>query len=144
MLLGIGNELNGDDGVGNYVAKRFRKKGWQAIDCSTVPENYIGTVRKALPELLVIVDAACMNLPSGSTRRLKKRHMGSAFMSTHALPLKEFISEIEKYAKEVVLIGIQPEQTERPDELSEKVKDAADKVMEIIKRNKLHEIEELE
>jgi hydrogenase 3 maturation protease len=143
MLLGIGNSLNGDDGVGCYIAKRFKKQGWLAIDCSTVPENYMGVVKRTKPELLVIVDAACMNLPAGSIRILKKEQACSTFWSTHTTPLKEFISAIEQYAKEIVLIGIQPKQTIMPDELSEEVKDAANRVIKALEQGKLQEIEML-
>ena len=72
MLLGIGNELNGDDGIGSYIAKRFNKRNWLSVDCSTVPENYISVVKRTKPEFLVIVDAAYMNLPPGTIRRLEK------------------------------------------------------------------------
>ena len=143
VLLGMGNELNGDDGVGCYIAKRFKKRGWLAIDCSTVPENYIGVVKRTKPELLVIVDAAYMNLPAGSIRRLKKEHASSTFWSTHTAPLKEFISAVEQYAKEIVLIGIQPKQTTMPDELSQEVKDAANRVIKALEQGKLQEIEVL-
>ena len=142
MLLGIGNELNGDDGIGCYIAKRFKKRGWLAIDCSTVPENYIGVVKRTKPELLVIVDAAYMNLPAGSIRRLKKEHASSAFISTHSLPLRQFISEIEQYAKEIVLIGIQPKQTTIP-KLSQEAKDAANIVIKALEQGNLQEMEML-
>lgn len=42
ILLGIGNPLSGDDGVGIYVAEQFKKEGWISISCGTAPENFTG------------------------------------------------------------------------------------------------------
>ncbi len=142
LLLGIGNELNGDDAVGCYIARNFRSEGWQTIDCGTVPENYIGVVKRIKPELLVIIDAAEMGLQAGAIRRLKKEYASSAFISTHSLPLKEFISAIEKYAKKILLIGIQPKQTSLGTPLSSEAKGAAAKLMEILEQEKWLKIEE--
>ena len=69
MLLGIGNPLHGDDGVGNYVASRFRARGWNSIDCGTMPENFTAVVRRHHPEILVLVDATDLGLPLGSSGR---------------------------------------------------------------------------
>lgn len=142
MLLGIGNELNGDDAAGCYIARNFKSENWQTIDCGTVPENYIGVVKRMKPELLVIVDSAEMGLQAGAIRRLKKEHASSAFVSTHSLPLKEFVSAIEKYAKKILLIGIQPKQTSFGNALSKEVKEAAAKLIEILEQEKWLEIEE--
>ena len=142
MLLGIGNELNGDDAIGCYIARNFRNEGWQAIDCGTVPENYIGVVKRIKPKLLVIIDAAEMGLQAGAIRRLKKEYAGSAFISTHSLPLGEFISAIEKYAKKILLIGIQPKQTSLGTSLSSEVREAASKLMKLLEQEKWLKIEE--
>ncbi|MBN2067580.1 MAG: hydrogenase maturation protease, partial [Candidatus Diapherotrites archaeon] len=68
VLMGIGNELKGDDGIGNAVAREFQGKGWKPVECETVPENFIAIVKRERPELLVIVDAASMGLAPGQFR----------------------------------------------------------------------------
>ena len=65
ILLGIGNPLNGDDGVGIYVAEQFRKEGWIPLACGTAPENFTGIIRKTRPSCLVLVDAAAMGIFPG-------------------------------------------------------------------------------
>ncbi len=143
MLLGIGNELLADDSIGCYIAEKFKDENWFVQNCGTVPENYLGLVIRVRPELLVIVDAAHMNLKPGEIRRLRKEQACSAFISTHSLPLKEFITIASKYAKQVVLIGIQPKNISFAQPMSAEAKQAARKLMNVLKLNKLEEIERL-
>ena len=41
LLLGIGNDLLGDDGVGPFIAEKLRGADWQVINAGIVPENFI-------------------------------------------------------------------------------------------------------
>ena len=142
ILLGIGNEMKGDDAVGTYIAKKFKEKGWITMDCATVPENYVGKVIGYEPEKVVIVDAADMGLKPGEIRRISKDKMGRASFSTHSLPLSIFISHIEKETNaEIVVIGIQPKSMYG--EMSEEIKKAAEKVIDYLREGKLEKIEEL-
>lgn len=142
VLLCVGNELLGDDGIACYLARKFKHKDWLAINASTVPENFLGSIIKKNPELVVIVDSAHMNLKPGSIRLLEKEHACSAFISTHSIPLKQMVSVLEKHVK-VVLIGIQPKKLMLGSKLSKEAKQAADKLIKILKEGKLEKIEKL-
>jgi len=142
ILMGVGNDTRGDDGIGVYIARKFKKDGWISMDCSTVPENYLGKVIKYRPEKLVIVDAAEMGLKAGEIRRIPKHRMGMASFSTHSLPLSLFIDHVERRCEaEIVVIGIQP--LNMYGEMSEEVKKAGDRVIEYIAEGRIDEIEEL-
>ena len=142
VLLGIGNESNGDDAIGIYVARNFKHKDWVAIDCATVPENYIGKIESYKPDKIVIVDAADMNLKPGEIRRIAREKVGKASFSTHSIPISLFISHLQKTTKaEVYLIGIQPKSFYG--KMSKEAKEAGKKVLEYVKQDKLEEIEEL-
>ena len=142
VLLGVGNESNGDDGIGVYIAKKFRHKDWVAIDCATVPENYIGKIVRYNPEKIVIVDAADMGLKPGEIRRIPKEKVGKASFSTHSIPLSLFISHLKELTgASIYLIGIQPKSLYG--KMSEEVRRAAEKVIEYIKGDRIEEIEEL-
>jgi len=111
VLMGIGNELKGDDGIGNRIAREFRKAaadGWLSIPCETVPENFTSVVRKERPDLLVIVDAAEMGLSPGEFRIVPKNRLKSGIIGTHGIPLKHLVSYLEEHAGKVIFIGIQP------------------------------------
>ena len=142
ILVGIGNEMKGDDAVGIHIARKFREDGWITIDCATVPENYAGKVIGYEPEKIVIVDAADMGLKPGEIRRIPKDKMGRASFSTHSLPLSIFISHLERQTNaEIVVVGIQPKSMYG--EMSKEIKNAAERVIDYLKKGELEKIEEL-
>ena len=162
MLLGIGNILNGDDGIGIYIAqtlnkylKNVRKEKKRAkiedtrrniivVDCGTTPENYTSIIRKHRPDTLVLVDAADMGLSPGSYRIIPPEKIEAMHFSTHNIPLSIFISYVNQFCGEVVLIGIQPDRMDTGTALSSVVQNNGDQVAAIIMEERLHEIKPLE
>ena len=96
-----------------------------------------GAVERERPELLVIVDAADMGLPPGSFRRLPLERAEEMLGSSHALPLGLLAGIIQRAAREVVLIGVQPADLSPGEGLSPKVKKAADDLISLLKSGKL-------
>lgn len=142
ILLGIGNEMNGDDAIGTYVARKFKCEGWKAIDCATVPENFTGEIRKHKPDKIIIVDAADMNLPPGEIRKIPKEKIRKVNFSTHTIPLSLFITHLEKTTDaDIFLIGIQPKSMYG--KVSNEVMEAGNKVIEYIKEGMIDKICEL-
>lgn len=142
ILLGVGNEINGDDGIGVWIARNFSRDGWRSIDCFTAPENYTSEIKRSGVKKVVIVDAADMGLDAGEIRIIPKEKIGLAGFSTHSLPLSIFITHIEETTDaDILLIGIQPEQFYSG--ISDRVKKAGKKLLEILKRDAFDEIEKL-
>ena len=60
IILGIGNESKGDDGVGPYIIKRLKifnkNPNLVLIDAGVVPENYIQKIINFNPETIIIID----------------------------------------------------------------------------------------
>jgi hydrogenase 3 maturation protease len=83
LLVGVGNDLRGDDGFGSLLARRLRSAGLPALDGGTAPENLTGPIRKAAPELLIVADAAGLDLPVGALRLLPGEALSSAASGTH-------------------------------------------------------------
>jgi len=143
MLLGIGNELKGDDGIGNIIARQFRHDGWKSVPCETVPENFTAVVGRESPDILVIVDAADMELPPGEIRIIPKEKLGAESTSTHRMPLRHLVEHLSEYTKQVVFIGIQPKSQNIGDEVSEEVFRAKKKVMKALEKNDFSFVERL-
>jgi len=137
----IGNELNGDDGVGPYIAKKFpRSKGFKVLNCETAPESFVHFARGA--KKVVIVDAVDMGLDAGEIRRVPADRLGGIHFSSHALPLPLLISYMERFVDgKITLIGIQPKRLSG--EMSREVKLAGEKVIDAILNNKIEDIEVL-
>jgi hydrogenase 3 maturation protease len=145
LIMGIGNALKGDDGVGPYVAELLATEtvagaqlsgmqlGIQSIDCGTVPENYTGVIRRLHPDHLVLVDAAEMGLPVGAVRVIPADAIGALGLSTHSMPLSMFMSYVADLAGRVTLVGIQPESMLLGREMCEKVRVAGEKLAQILR-----------
>ncbi len=132
-ILGIGNPLRRDDGVGIWVAEQMRGRGWDVVSAGPSVENALGIVRRLAPDLLVVVDAAEMGLPPGTVRRLPTAELARMLGSTHALPLSFLLSTVRDRVGEIVLIGIQPADRSLGEDLSPAVRACAAEVVSLLR-----------
>ena len=115
IVLGVGNELKSDDGVGPFVIKKLKEENIENdnvlfIDAKTVPENFTGKIRKENPTHLIIVDACLMDLDPGDMRIVDKDDFASIGISTHSMSLSFFVRYLEKDTEiRIIFVGIEPE-----------------------------------
>jgi hydrogenase 3 maturation protease len=143
LLMGIGNILNGDDGVGCYIAKRMRELGWKTVDCSTAPENFSGQVKRYAPARVIVIDAALMDLPAGSIRRIDASKIKEVGFSTHTMSLSHFMDYISEECSNAILIGIEPHDMTIGNPLSSNIKDSAENLIDILVKDQIHHIPHL-
>jgi len=143
ILMGIGNVLRGDDGIGCYIAKNFKEKNWLSLDCGTAPENFTSVIRKNKPSLLVIVDAADMGIDAGVFRIVSEEKIENIGISTHNMPLSFLINYLKDSADRIIFIGIQPKTICEAEEISDELKKSAEHLMEILREGRFEEIEGL-
>ena len=143
ILIGIGNVLKGDDGIGCYIAKNFKEKNWLNLDCGTAPENFTSVIRKNKPEILVIVDAADMDINEGGLRVVPEEKIENIGISTHNMPLSFLINYLKDSARKIIFIGVQPKTIRDSDEISEELRKSAEHLMEILREERFEEIETL-
>jgi len=144
IVMCIGNEDNGDDGIGPYIAKKLKDenlKDFLILDCGTVPENFTSPVKKNSPVNLIIVDATDMGLPPGEIRRIPREMIAKMHISTHNIPISVLISYLESHAKNIIIIGVQPKKM--TGSMSEEIKRSCEKLIDLIKNRKFSEIEML-
>lgn len=143
LLLGVGNDIRGDDAVGELVAREFEMEGWDTVDCGSVPENFIPQIEEDVYDVVVIVDAAEMKLQPGEIRKVTKDRLNVFTMSTHALPLSLVMEFLEKKVKEVHLIGIQPKDMSLKEGMTQELIEAKDEMLELLKNEKWRDIPSL-
>jgi hydrogenase 3 maturation protease len=116
-VVGIGNELSGDDAAGIAVARALGSKirnhpvapSFCIIEAGMAPENFTGTLRRFRPDLVVLVDAAQMDQAPGTVRWFDAESAAGFSASTHTLPLNLFALYLQsEIGCEVKLLGIQP------------------------------------
>ncbi len=84
-VLGIGNRMWRDDGVGSVTAEALQNRPELcAVDGGMVPENYLEQVIGHHPDTVLILDAADFDGRPGEMRLLEPREIVSGGLSTHA------------------------------------------------------------
>jgi hydrogenase 3 maturation protease len=140
LLLGIGNDLLADDGIGCLIADRFSRPGWLSYIAGTVPENFSRQIREIHPDLLVLVDAAQMNLPPGSIRIIPQDRVADAGIGTHQLPLDALCDVVSPWCKEIIIIGIQPGLVEIGGEMTDQVQEAAKELISLLSGDRFRDL----
>jgi hydrogenase 3 maturation protease len=153
VVLGIGNSLKGDDGIGVYVAARIQSiladkndsdEEIIPLNCGTAPENFTSVMRRHRPDSIILVDATDMGLTPGSFRIIPQERIGGVQFSTHDFPLSLLLSYVKEFCPQVMVIGIQPAIMELGAPLSGEVKKSGDIVAGLIAQNKTREIKLLD
>lgn len=139
IVLGVGNELKSDDGVGPFIVKKLigediENDGLMFINAETVPENFTGKIRKENPSHVIIVDACLMGLQPGEIRIVDKNDFADIGISTHSMSLSYFVRYLEKDTDfKVIFVGIEPETMDWGEAPTAEVEKTAYEFMEILK-----------
>jgi len=112
-----------------------------AFDCSIVPENFTGALRKAAPDTLIIADACSMGISPGEFRKvpLEKITDEDSFNS-HSPGIIELIRYLNEFIPEIIFIGIEPASMEFGEGVSPEVQEGISRLEEIIIRGDIDKI----
>lgn len=136
-ILGVGTELCHDDAAGLYLVDRLSERLNIAVGEASgrlllisggpAPENFSGLIREFHPDILVVVDAAFLELPAGSIQLLPEERAAGLSFSTHMLPLPMLLSYLKLACGcQACLVGIQPATTEQGIGMSPRVMEGAE------------------
>lgn len=132
-IIGIGNELNGDDAAGIIVARKINQTlvapdRLYVVEGSIAPENFTAPIRRFQPDWIWLIDAANFNCLPGSIQLIGMDEIDGVSFSTHGLPLPVFANYLKAETNaSIILFGIQPLSTNSFSEISEIVKLSIDK-----------------
>lgn len=99
ILVGIGNPLRRDDGVGLRVVELLEDKNLRNVlllRTETVPESYTGAIREYSPTHILLIDAANFDGKPGEGRIIPTKMIANLSLSTHSLPLNIFVDYVRK------------------------------------------------
>lgn len=127
VVLGVGNPLMGDDGLGIMAVAKLRDRwetvpGLMIVDGGTWGMNLLPTIEQA--RRLLIIDAIDRGLESGSRVVLERDEIPRYFgrtLSPHQLDLREVLALAElrgNLPRETIAMGIQPDRLELSLDLS--------------------------
>jgi len=128
VILGIGNELRGDDGFGPYLVESIKGKIDAALfNCGTVLENYYNPIVKAKPDVIILLDIVNFEGPYGEIGIFEKDDILKVGFSTHNISPKIFLEMLTNtITSDIIMVGVKPKVTVFGSDISPEVKESAD------------------
>ena len=110
LLVGIGNLLRGDDGLGpKIIAALEGKVKADLLDVGEVPESYTGKILAAHADTIVLIDAVDFGAAPGDLAILEPEDFAARTVSTHRMSLGLFSRYIQENSHaDLFALGIQP------------------------------------
>ena len=133
LLVGVGNVLKSDDGIGVYICREIQKNpNVKGLVVETSIEKHIGKINRLNPEVLVLID--CMFFPgerAGFYDFLSTNEISRYAMNTHNISLGNIASF---FSMPVYILGIHPENTDFGENISNPLKKAAKQIITYINK----------
>ena len=140
LVIGLGNPLRGDDGLGLKVVENLKQKklgrGISIIKAGTAPVNYLEEIKQA--QNIIGVDAIQGGKKPGSIYQLTLNDLNqqlSQYPTSHNYSLPQVVSlakEIANRPKKSFFYGIEPEELTFKPQLSSSVKQSLPQLIEKI------------
>ncbi|MFH1394148.1 MAG: hydrogenase 3 maturation endopeptidase HyCI [Candidatus Micrarchaeota archaeon] len=130
IVLGVGNDMKGDDALGKYVFDRLKTDS--KIFCATMPENYIKTIKPIAPDVILIVDAADFGEEPGTIGFVSSEQLQKSSASTHSMSFLLFARMLPD--ARLYVLGVQPESIEFGEPMSGIVKKRGNEVAAVLNR----------
>ena len=134
VIVGVGNPMRGDDGVGPHLISLLQGKTTAGLlDCGEVPENYLGKIAALEPDTVVVVDAADFQAEPGSLAIIEPEDFASTSFSTHNPSLEPFALFLKsETGADIFAVGIQPRSIGFDTEMSAEVRSAAELLAKVL------------
>lgn len=136
VIIGVGNELRGDDALGVLLAERLEGRVDATIIIGhDVPENFAVKVADSRPALVLLLDAADMGHEPGSVRLIPADQAPAVPGGSHRPSLEMFAAFVRLEANAPsYIVGVQPDMAKvgMGDEMSPEARHAIDRVAEAL------------
>jgi hydrogenase 3 maturation protease len=137
-IVGIGNELNGDDAAGVLIVRKLipffiTSPSIKILEAGQAPENITGAVIRFKPDDILFIDAVSLNAPPGSIHWIDWQRVEGFSASSHSLPLSVVIQYLlHEHACRVHVLGIQVSDTTTGSPVSPEILRSVDSISELI------------
>jgi len=137
IILGIGNTLQCDDGIGSILVNRIKDRvTYTVYDSGPSPENYLGKIIKDEPNTVVIIDAVDFGGKAGEFRIFEGSGVETVnFFSTHNASISLAINYLQNNLRvDIIILAIQPKILGLGEQLSPEIAETLDKLEEWFSR----------
>jgi hydrogenase 3 maturation protease len=131
VILGIGNTLRSDDGIGSLLAARIQGGvPYIVYDAAANPENYLGKIIRDNPDNLIIIDAADFGGKGGEFRLIEGDEIKTTnLFSTHNSSISLVINYLQSHIKaDIIIFIIQPKSIIFGNDLSPEISKVLDEL----------------
>ena len=132
-LVGVGNPIRGDDGVGIEIASMLRSKlrgarGLKVHPAAQMPERLLSRLASTA-QRVILFDAVEADRPPGAIVCRKLRESRYGFFATHNVPLK-LVPGLAARLDDFYVVGVQPESLEVKEGISDAARAAVGTIVE--------------
>jgi hydrogenase maturation protease len=135
LVIGCGNCLRGDDGVGVVVAQQLSEAGWEAIACHQLTLELAEPISRAA--FVAFVDA-CVDVPHGMVRtQMVEPLAASANLWTHQVDPALLLALARDWygqAPPAVLVGVGGQAFELSESLSVDIQNTLPTIFKILQK----------
>ena len=143
-IIGCGNLLRGDDGIGIWVLRELEKcplpRGVELVDMGTRGMDILFQLEDI--EKVIIIDAVMSGGEPGTVYRIKREDLGDSklnFLSLHDLNWQHGLALGEKtlgknFPKEVLVVGVEIKNVKMRIGLTRPLKDSLPSVVNLIQK----------
>jgi hydrogenase maturation protease len=116
LILGVGNMLLGDEGIGVHVIRELEKKklpgNIELMDAGKAKISILNLLKRR--KKIVVIDAARGGKRAGTIYRILPSQIKNEYnklLSLHEMGLMECLAELENEARprDIVIIGVEPD-----------------------------------
>ncbi len=134
LLIGVGNTLRGDDGIGPALVALLEGKANAALlDAGEMPESYFDRILATQADTIVVIDAADFKAAPGDLIILDTGEIAGCVTSTHQMPLDLFFRFLKRSSlADMFVLGIQPAQIGFGEPMSPAVADSVHALAELL------------
>lgn len=134
VLVGVGNRMRGDDGIGPVLIDMLKGNVPHAIDADGAPENVTAAVRRLKPSVIIFLDAASLGEAPGSARVVEAGEVEKLEASAHNFSLDVVMEYLKaSTGADVFLVGIQPERVGEGEGISSSLLEPLKEIADILK-----------
>jgi len=135
VIVGVGNVLHGDDGLGPALAGRLRDTSAAVcIDAGASPENSLRAIARERPDTVLFVDAVSMDGAPGDWALLGPGELPRSCTSTHDIPMGMLAELLARdTGAGVFVLGVQPRDLTPGAGLSPEVEGALGRLEQLIR-----------
>jgi hydrogenase 3 maturation protease len=134
-ILGIGNELRTDDGLGPFIVENLNFEDSSVLieNVGSVPEAFTRPLAEFGAERIIMVDAADMQKQPGHVELVTKERIGGIALSTHSMPLSFLMIYLEQETcGRTILLGVQPQNVQFGERMTPEIQDIAERIIQLL------------